>query len=248
MPEDAIGTNLGTARLTAEVQEGWEPPEALAHHGSWSLEPQSPEWRAIYSVGDVPVVLERQLGAGTVVICADSYSVSNEALRRAREPGWLSWLVGRPGRIVFDERHLGVEEATGVVTLARRYRLHGFGVGLLLIAALWGWRALMPLVPRSASNGLAGEDPTVIGRDSSFGLQTLFERRVQRGELPALCLEAWRASFPVEAKRLGERGDRMTTVVVVERNRPAAERDPLAAYRELSALANPRNRRDSSTT
>jgi hypothetical protein len=194
-------------------------------------------------MGEDPVVLERAMGAGTVVLCADGYALSNEALRKHRKSGWLAWLVGESDRVVFDERHLGVEEQTGVVTLARRYRLHGLGIGLMVLAGLWAWRSMMPLVPRSDPASADSGGAVVAGRDATIGLRNLLERHVPRAELLGVCLDAWRKSFPTDARRLIERGDQMTTVVVRERDRPAREQNLVGAYRELCELANPRQGR-----
>src|SRR6185295_18194593 len=95
-------------------------------------------WRTIYGriagTNVEPVVIERTMGSGSIVLCADSFHFSNEALRREREPELLAWFIGPAREIVFDETHLGVQEAPGVATLARKYRLGSVFVALLILA------------------------------------------------------------------------------------------------------------------
>jgi hypothetical protein len=68
------------------------------------------------------VVVERQVGRGTIVMASDSYFLSNEALQRDRHADLLAWLVGSGTQVVFDEAHLGIVEKPGVATLMRKYR------------------------------------------------------------------------------------------------------------------------------
>ena len=46
--------------------------------------------------GTMPVVIERQYGNGSIVLVADSFLVSNEALRSERHPRLLARLFAGP--------------------------------------------------------------------------------------------------------------------------------------------------------
>jgi len=82
-------------------------------------------WNIIYTRNGKPVVVEKNTEKGSIVFLADSYVLSNEAMRNERHPEFLAWLMGSSLNAVFDEFHLGIQENTGVAGLARKYRLHG---------------------------------------------------------------------------------------------------------------------------
>src|SRR5207245_8920088 len=82
-------------------------------------------WRVIYARDNHPVLIERRFGSGSLVFSADSYFVSNEALRKERLPKLLAWLAGRNTTVLFDETNLGVMESQGIAALVRNYRLRG---------------------------------------------------------------------------------------------------------------------------
>jgi hypothetical protein len=123
-------------------------------------------WRVIYALDDRPVVIERRLGAGHIVLCSDSYFASNEALRRERHPDLLAWVIGARRRVAFDETHLGVMERPGVATLAWKYRLHGLIAGILLLAALFVWKNSVSFVPPYDEAGESSGE-LVTGKDSA---------------------------------------------------------------------------------
>jgi hypothetical protein len=78
------------------------------------------EWKEI-----TENVIERMFGAGTVVLAADSYPLSNEGLREERDSGLILQLAGPATEIVFDENHFGVVETGSVVKLMRKFHLEG---------------------------------------------------------------------------------------------------------------------------
>ena len=112
-PKDATG-------IPAEL-----PPQIKIHSALY-FDDLSKDWRVLYEWDGHPVLVERNYGRGTVVLSADSYFFSNEALRKNRFPEVLAWVVGNNKKIIFDETHLGVEERRGVAGLARKYNLEFF--------------------------------------------------------------------------------------------------------------------------
>jgi len=243
---DVLERDGATNRWTAYRADNVEPESGLTESMPWRssivLRGLSETWRTVYEVGDEAVVVERDLGKGGVVVCADSYLFSNEALRKEPQAAFLLWAVGDALRVVFDETHLGVREEAGVAALGRRYRLHGLLVGLVVLGALWVWRAMLPLVPPGTDETRLHRDEIMVGRDAASGLAALLRRHVPPSELLETCVGEWRRSFPAEARRLGERADQLTTVVVRERNLQPRERraNQPAAYRELRDLIEPR--------
>jgi hypothetical protein len=145
-------------------------------------------WRVLYTRETRPVLIERRLGAGSIVLASDSFFLSNEALQRARATPLLAWLAGtQGGPVVFDEWHLGMEEDTGVAALARRYGLGGAACMMALLAALWIWRRMALFVPPAPDSG---QDET--GYDPTAGLEALLRRSVPRPQLAGACVAEWR--------------------------------------------------------
>jgi hypothetical protein len=236
--EAGLGVGDAGEAVLAEEAPGAEGlPATMLVRSNRVLEPADEGWRVVYRRGESAVVMERRLGSGWVVLCADAYLFSNEALRKDRQTAWLAWMMGTPSRVVFDERHLGVIESTGIAMLARRYRLEGLLGGLLLLAGLWVWRSMSPLVPVSGGGG-EGAVEAVVGLDTAAALRALLWRNLSGPELLGACVQEWRRSFPQESGMLG----RMTTVVVREEGLLVRERDVVSAYGELADLANPRRR------
>jgi hypothetical protein len=153
------------------------------------------EWRVIYRRNGEPVLAERRLGGGTLVLITDSYFLSNEALQKERSPTLLAWVIGSQRRVVFDETHLGVVAQPGVAALARRYGLSGaFGL-LLILAILFVWRQTLPLVPP-----VEAPPDLALGYHPAAGLEALLRRSVTVAELPAACLEEWRVTAPASER------------------------------------------------
>jgi hypothetical protein len=154
----------------------------------FDLEPDA-GWRVIYRRGGEPVLVERQHGRGSIVLVADAYFLSNEALQRAREPALLAWLVGPHRRVVFGEAHLGVVANPGVAALARRYGLAGGCFTLLLLAALFVWRRMAGFIPPAEA---AGE--VALTYHPAAGLEALLRRSVAPAELVPTCVHEWRTT------------------------------------------------------
>ncbi|MSU47480.1 MAG: DUF4350 domain-containing protein [Opitutus sp.] len=163
-------------------------PESVAWRSDlfFDLEPNA-GWRVIYRRGVAPVLVERMHGLGSIVLAADAYFLSNEALQKAREPALLAWVIGPNRRVVFDEAHLGVAARPGVASLARRYGLSGAFFTLLLLAVLFGWRRMALFVPPAAD-----ADAVALTYHPAAGLEALLRRAVPPGELASACLKEWR--------------------------------------------------------
>jgi hypothetical protein len=141
------------------------------------------EWSRI---GDSAV--EKKLGAGTVVLLADSYPLSNEGLREERNSGLILQLVASAKEIVFDENHFGVVETGSVAKLMRKYHLEGALAVLILVAGLFLWRSSSSLLPSRAPRA----ENAVLGRDSLEGMTALLRRGIAEKDLVRICVEEWR--------------------------------------------------------
>ena len=181
---DKLPTKARAEVPTVEPEASW--------HSLMYFETTEPGWRVLYSCDKKPVVIERSFGRGAIVLVADSYLFSNEALSKERLPQFLSSITGPASRVIFEETHLGVVEHPGTVALIRRYRLHGVVLALLLVAALFVWRNAVPFVPPYI--GHAGQTGTVEGRCAAEGFVSLLKRSIPPRQLVGECMAEWKRS------------------------------------------------------
>lgn len=165
---------------------------------------------------------ERAFGAGTIVLVADSFPLSNQGLRDARDVELIARLAGPVRRIIFDENHFGVSESGSVTKLMRKYGLEGAVAVLALVAGLFLWRSASSFLPQRASQDAAA----VRGRDSIDGMTSLLHRGVKEKNLLDACFAEWSKSARRQAR--AER--------VEEEIRRLGKQDPVAAYRAASTV------------
>ncbi len=144
-------------------------------------------WRVLYQRGGSPVMVERTLGKGSILLAADSYFLSNESLQRDRPTALLSWVVGPLRRVTFDESHLGVVANPGGATLARRYGFWAAGLSLLLLAGLFVWQRTVWFVPPAPE-----VDQVELTYHPAAGLHSLLRRSVPPTEVVAASVAEWR--------------------------------------------------------
>jgi hypothetical protein len=206
-------------------------PETLAWHTAFWFDKPDASWRLIYTrEKDRAVVMERKLGAGSLVLLSDSFYFSNEAMRRDRQPELLTWLVGPNHQASFDESHLGVIEQPGVASLARRYRLHGLVLSLVVLAGLFVWRSSVSFLPPPEPEPNREQEDLVLGRESAAGFVNLLRRNLRASEVLGVCLSEWQkacARTVTPRKR-----EQVETLIAAERVRPAREQNPPATYRD----------------
>jgi hypothetical protein len=176
--------------------------ETRGHEGEWSADPPrhtalwfdklSPEWSVQETHQNHPVWIERPWLAGSVVLVADSWMLSNEGLAREPDAAALARLAGPNHNIVFDERHLGISEGGSVAGLLRRYHLQGLIAALLVLAGLYIWKSSSPLLPRATS--IEAEAAGLRGFSAASGLVTLLERSIAPPELLETCIGEYRAT------------------------------------------------------
>ena len=200
----------------------------LSWHSALYFKDLAPEWKPLYLSETKPVLIERSYGRGSIVLAADSYFFSNEALRKERHAQLLARIFNGPPQIIFDEEHLGVTDQPGIAQLALKYRLHGVIAGLVLLAALFVWKNSVRFIPAYPETSADGE--VVSGRDASQGFSNLLHRAIQPADLLAACVAEWRRSFAHKDAAVAH----VEEVLAREQARPAKQRDPVAAYREIS--------------
>lgn len=151
-------------------------------------------WEILATVNDKPMIIKRSMGLGSMVICTDSYFASNEALWKEPSAEFLYWLTDGRKTILFDETHLGTREQPGIMHLARKFRLHGFFVGGIVLFGLFVWQSTMSLVPSSET---ADNTSSVSGHGATAGLVSLLRRGVPRQKLLQKSFETWEKNTPV---------------------------------------------------
>ncbi len=215
-------------------------PPSLSWHSALFFTELADAWRPFYLRDGRAVVIERQWGQGSIVLCGDTYHLSNEAMREERSPAFLAWMVGPSSTVIFEETMHNVWDNPGIMTLMRRYRLDGALAVLLLLAMLFVWKNAYSLVPRRG--GTASEE-TVSGngRDSASGLTNLLRRSIPRRKLVSVCAEEWNRSI-IHNPTVGH-GKQASVQAVVDREMalPLNRRDPVRAYKKICEILKEKN-------
>lgn len=226
----------GDAKATLSIPEK-ELPSSLPWHSTLVFEPRDPTWRILYARAEKPVLIERSYGKGSIVLSSDSFFLSNEAMKRERYPDILSWLCGPHRKILFDETHLGVSKNPGIATLLRKYGLTPFFISLIVLALLAIWNQATRLVPIDEEQ----EKPMVdSGKDAFTGFTNLLRRNIPSDHLLPACLEEWKRSFTHGKQDLSPLLPRIQGIIAAERAQPKKNRNPVEAYRKISALGRQR--------
>jgi hypothetical protein len=206
-------------------------PATLRWYGRYCFDKISDDSQVIYEADGKPVVVEQKVGLGTIVLCADSFPFSNEALARERSAEFLLWAAGSAKNITFDESHLGVRHGNSIMLLLRDFRLQGLFFGFLVLAGLWVWRASASFVPAYVEQGAA---EIVQGKTAREGVVHLLERNLSPDELPQICLTEWRKSHPnlnsFDAARYAEAERILNQYLQL----PRKERNPIHTYGEIT--------------
>ena len=208
-------------------------PETLAWYGRYSFEWETNDWETVFEVKTKPVIIQRDLGLGTLVLCADSFLFSNEALARERWPQFLLWTLGQNPKIVFEESHLGVHHGNSIMLVLREFRLQGLFYGFILVAALWIWKSSLSFVP-AYTEGATAE--IVQGKTAREGVVHLLERNIPPDQLPEICLAEWRKSHPNLNQFDVARFNVAEAVLTEYRELPRNERNPVETYQAITKI------------
>lgn len=219
---DAItATNAGLASL----------PASLRWHSGMVFKGRDSAWRPVYLRGTNAVIMERNVGSGTVVLASDSFFVSNEAVANDRQAALLAWLVGNKSEIWFDEAHLGITESPGIAGLIRKYRLEGLFAGLLVLAGLFIWRHAIGLAPAPPSDRQLLFVP---GKDASAGFANLLRRNLSMSELMQAAFSEWKKSASTGVP--AERRKKVEEAIAAHESQPTRRRDAVATFNTISKV------------
>lgn len=186
----------------------------------------SKDWTVVRSTAGHAILVERPYGKGTLVLSADAYPLTNQALLLNRDPNLISWYAGPNRRLIFDESHFGITESGSVAALGRRYHLEPFLAALLLLAVLFIWKSATPLVPLQPTN----HAPAPVAH--SWGMpHYLLRRAAPAAGVIHVCLDEWRKSIALGPRYSDEKLSRVAGIA-------QTEKDPVKAYQAIGrALA-----------
>jgi len=215
-------------------------PETIDIHTTLGFSGLGPEWRVLYArkqpTNIHPVLIERATGRGSIVLFADSFHFSNEALRDDRQSELLSWLVGAGRSVVFDETHLGTTEEPGVATLARKYRLEPLFGALLLLTLLFLWKNSSSFMPPYEEQLAQEQGDVVEGRDSASAFVNLLRRNITPASLLRVCLEQWNAALAGMRKPPRAKLEAMQRLIDAQNALEPRDRNPVGTYREFCRI------------
>jgi len=220
----------GSAGLSAEATQP-ETESTLSWHTALSFPKPAAAWRVLYRCEGVPVIIERPFGHGSLLIAADSYFLSNEAMRSERDPRLLALILGSKTRVIFDETHLGVQEHAGIATLIRKYNLDGLIAAIGVLACLFIWRSSCPFLPACAEND---DTEIVTGKDSASGFVSLLRRGIPPTQLIVVCVDQWKKTLPHGSSKAAGMIERIDRIMLT------SDREPLAEYRSISQIVGER--------
>jgi hypothetical protein len=152
-------------------------------------------WDTLREERGKPVVIEKSMGKGTIVVMTNSFLLSNAAMVDDRQTAFLSSLIGPVHQTIFDETHFGIEQTGSIAALARRYRLQGLVLGLVLVSLLFIWKSAAGFPP---PNTLRPTQP-VMGEDSGAAFLNLLRRNIRRDDILSTCVEEWRKMYQRKA-------------------------------------------------
>jgi len=208
-------------------------PQTIAWHTALYFDELDSSWRVIYAAAGRPVIVERSYGNGSLVLSADTFYMSNEALQSARLPQLLAWTVGQNSQIVFDETHLGIRKQPGVLSLIKRYRFQWFIFAIVVLAILFVWKNSVYFVPPPRDGYERSDRDVYASRDSTHGLISLLRRNIPKHQILQICAREWRRAFQRNQRFATSNGDPTKTVYEKIKAYGAQSSDPVSGYRRM---------------
>ena len=191
--------------------------------------------QGLYACKGHPVIIERPFGEGSIVLSADSFFVSNEALRSERHPQLLIWLMGSNLKIIFDEAHFGIYKQPGVTNLLRHYRFHWFFAALAVMALLFVWKNAVYFVPPLKDDVLTGTD-VVSEKDYTQGLIALLRRNISGSKILQVCGQEWEQTFKKDKHFQAATFERIKSILQTKSPSSKKKADPVDGYRKISRI------------
>jgi hypothetical protein len=211
-------------------------PQTISWHTALYFDELDGLWRVIYTANGRPVVIERSYGKGSLVLSADSFFLSNEAMRSERHPELLAWTLGESANVVFDETHFGIFKQPGVLGLIRKYRFQWFLFTVAVIALLFIWKNSVYFVPPpKQSQSQPGRDVSS-DRDSTQGLISLLRRNIPARQLLQICTREWERSIQSQNRLRNDKLRQVKSALQKVETQSPKSIDPVLGYRRISKI------------
>ena len=221
-PEAKLGRSIIEERWGVRLAYSQESEDLLPSQTLLYFDHPDKNWQTLRQAS----VIARGLGKGSIVLVANVYLLSNEALLASRDTDLLAAIIGGPAqRFTFDEYHFGVEETGSLAALARKYGLQGLVAGLLVLAALFVWQSSASFLPPREV-----EEAEALGKSAVSGFVNLLRRGIPSTELLPLCAKEWRKSLALGSFCSIEKRKQVEDALA------AGGEDPLTAYRRISRI------------
>ena len=192
------------------------------------------EWNVILKENNKNLIVERTVGEGSLVFLSDSYLLSNEAMFNDRSSWFLSWLIGNNKNIIFDEVHLGIVHKTKVIELAKRYKLHGFFFGLIILVVLYIWKNFSFFIPNEQSS-IKTKNIT-LGKDTSSGFVQLLEKSIPKEDISKICKNEWLKTDSARRDLSQDKLERIDAAIEFEEKLPDKKRNPIKTYSKIKKI------------
>ena len=210
-------------------------PPVISWHTNLYFDLFENVWQPLYSYEGLPLIVERSYGKGSILLCADSFFISNEALWSERHPQLLVWLIGGNSKIIFDETHFGIYKQPSVAQLLRHYRFHWFFAALVVLALLFIWKSTSYFVPPPQDDVLAGAD-VVSEKDYTQGLIALLHRNIAGSQVLQVCAREWEQTFRKNPRIRAAALEHVKGIIETKSNASKKSKDPVAGYQKISKL------------
>ena len=219
-------------------------PQSISWHTALYFDELEDDWRVIYTADGRPVIIERPYGKGSLVLAADSFFLSNEALRSERYPELLAWMIGESDHVVFDETHFGIFQHPGVLSLIKTYRFHWFIFGVAFLAFLFVWKNSVYFVPPPESSRDQRSKDVVSDRESTQGLISLLRRNIPKRQLLQTCVREWERGIQPRKRFRKDTLRQIKSVLQRIENRSQRSIDPVAGYHRIIKIISKERRYD----
>ena len=211
-------------------------PETISWHTALYFDDLDDVWQVIYAADGRPVIVEKPYGRGSLVLSADSFFLSNEALRSERYPQLLTWTLGESAAVVFDETHLGIFKHPGVLTLIKKYRFHWFIFTVAVLSLLFVWKNSAYFVPPPKKSQAQPGGDFISNRDSTQGLISLLRRNIPARQILQICTSEWERTIQPQKRLRKNQLAKIKSVFQMITTRSPKSIDPVAGYKRISKI------------
>ena len=215
------------------VAEGDRFPKEMSWRSALYFSALDDHWTTLYDHKERAVLIERPWGSGSIALASDSYLFTNEAMRSARSTELLAWFVGDNANVVFEESHLGIQNAQGIATLGRKYNLEGLVIAIIVTALLFVWKSLVSLVPKRKQSGPIIDHSD---KDTLSGMSNLFRRNIAKSRILRTCLDEWEKAHAHNARIPSTTREEIRQLVESEERKPTGKQGPITTYKRICSI------------